>query len=223
MKQIIIERNIFKKSDEVTEKNKNILREKGVYIINLLGSPGCGKTTLLENIIVNLKDKLNIAVIQGDLYTAKDGERIEKHGIEVVQINTSNICHLDSLAVEKAIEKINIENVDLLIIENIGNLICPAFYDLSEDIRIVVTSVTEGNHKVEKYPEIFKSSSSIVLNKIDLLSYTDFDLNGFYNDIRRINKDAKVINISCIDKVGISNLCTFILKEIKKSNVHKIS
>ena len=188
-----------------------------MYTINLLGSPGAGKTTLLENIIVNLKDKINIAVIEGDLYTARDGERIESHGIEVVQVNTGGGCHLDSSMVEKAIGEINIDDVDLLVIENVGNLVCPASYDLSENIRIVVTSVTEGNDKVVKYPAMFKSSSSIVLNKIDLLSCTDFDLNEFYKDVRRVNKDAKVINVSCINKVGISNLCTFILKEIKKS------
>ncbi len=217
MKQIVIERNILKKNDEIAEKLKNTLKEKGVYTINLLGSPGAGKTTLLENIIVNLKDKINIAVIEGDLYTAKDGERIESHGVEVVQVNTGGGCHLDSSMVEKAIEEIDIDNLDLLVIENVGNLVCPASYDLSENIRVVVTSVTEGNDKVAKYPAMFKSSSSIVLNKIDLLSYTDFDLNEFYKDVRKVNKDAKVINVSCIDKVGINNLCTFILKEIKRN------
>lgn len=195
--KIDIGEHILSAHQEITAKNREMLQKYGILTMNLMGSPGAGKTSVLEALIGRLKSTFRIAVIEGDLYTSKDAERIEAFGIPVVQINTRGACHLDGKMIDWALQQLPLSEIDLLIIENIGNLVCPAEFDLGEDFRVSVLSVTEGEDKVPKYPLMFKEVAAVILNKVDLLPYTDFDKELFYHDLRRLNPDTAVFELSC--------------------------
>lgn len=215
MKRITIEKDVLKNNNDIAKRNREFLKNNNIFTINLLGSPGAGKTSVLEKIIDNITLNYNMAVIEGDLYTTKDAMRIEKHNIDVLQVNTGGACHLDASMIQKSLNYINTQQLDFLVIENIGNLVCPASYDLSEDIKVLVTSVTEGNDKPLKYPSMFQRSSVVILNKIDMLELTDFDKEEFYKDIYSINRDIKVFEISCRSNEGIKELSDYFINRIK--------
>ena len=214
MSEIKVVANILHTNEEITSKNKQLLNEKGIYVINLMSSPGSGKTSLLERVISKLKGKLSIAVIEGDLYTTKDAERIEAQGVPVVQINTGGACHLDGKMIKGALDSLNLDKVDLLVIENVGNLVCPAAFDLGEDIKITVLSTPEGNDKPLKYPRMFENSGAIILNKLDLLEFTNFDKVEFYKDINSLNAHATIFETSCVKDQGIDKLCSWLSQQI---------
>jgi len=214
MSKIKVVENILHTNDEITSQNKRLLNEKGIYVINMMSSPGSGKTSLLERVILKLKDNVRIAVIEGDLYTTKDAERIEAQGVPVVQINTGGACHLDGKMIKGALESLNLDHVDLLVIENVGNLVCPAAFELGEDIKITVLSTTEGNDKPLKYPRMFENSGAIILNKMDLLEFTNFDKTEFYKDINSLNAHAKIFETSCVKDQGIDDLCSWLSQRI---------
>ncbi|MBM7870433.1 hydrogenase nickel incorporation protein HypB [Clostridium pascui] len=216
MKRVFIGEKVLKNNDSIAAKNRRLLNEKGVFTINLLGSPGSGKTSVLEQIIKLTKEKINMAVIEGDLYTTKDAERIEKQGVDVVQVNTGGACHLDASMVEEALEEINVNQLHLLVIENVGNLVCPASFDLSEDMKVIVMSVTEGNDKPLKYPAMFQRSKILILNKMDMIKLTNFDMEEFYTDAKSINGDIKIFEVSCTTGEGIDNLCDYIKSMINQ-------
>ena len=169
MSEIKVVENILHTHEQLTSQNRQVLNEKGIYVINMMSSPGSGKTSLLERVISKLKGEVSIAVIEGDLYTTKDAERIEAQGVPVVQINTGGACHLDGKMIKGALESLNLDKVDLLVIENVGNLVCPAAFELGEDIKITVLSTPEGNDKPLKYPRMFENSGAIILNKLDFI------------------------------------------------------
>ena len=187
-----------------------------------MGSPGSGKTCLLEKLIENIKKQYNMAVIQGDLYTAKDAMRIEKHSIDVIQLNTGGLCYLDAGMISTSLNNLDIDKLDFLAIENIGNLAFPEEYDLSEDMKIVVMSTTEGNDKPFKYPLMFKSASVVILNKLDIIDHTNFDINEFYRDIRILNKDIKVFEVSCKDNRGIEELSNYLKNKIRDKKIMNV-
>lgn len=216
MSEIKVVANILHTNDEITSQNKRLLNEKGIYVINMMSSPGSGKTSLLERVISKLKDNVRIAVIEGDLYTTKDAERIEAQGVPVVQINTGGACHLDGKMIKGALDSLNLDNVDLLVIENVGNLVCPAAFELGEDIKITVLSTTEGNDKPLKYPRMFENSGAIILNKMDLLELTNFDKVEFYQDINSLNALATIFETSCVkdQDPGLDELCTWISQQV---------
>lgn len=220
MKQIIIEKSVAKNNEELAKKNKELFDNNKIFTINLLGSPGAGKTRLIEKIIGNIKSYYNMAVIEGDLYTAKDAMRIEKHNIDVIQLNTGGVCHLDASMIAISLQHLEVEKLDLLVIENVGNLAFPETYDLSEDLKVVVMSVTEGNDKPLKYPSMFKSSSVVILNKIDLIDSTDFDKNEFYRDIKALNKNIKVFEVSCREDIGLEELSEFFKSNIMNKKIY---
>jgi len=214
MSEIKVVANILHTNEEITFQNKQLLNEKGIYVINMMSSPGSGKTSLLERVISKLKDKVSITVIEGDLYTTKDAERIEAQGVPVVQINTGGACHLDGKMIKGALDSLNLDNVDLLVIENVGNLVCPAAFELGEDIKITVLSTTEGNDKPLKYPRMFENSGVIILNKMDLLEFTNFNKVEFYKDIDSLNVRAKIFETSCVKDQGIEELCSWLSQQI---------
>lgn len=220
MKQIIVENGIGINNEELAKKNKEIFNNNKIFTINLLGSPGAGKTRLIEKLIGNIKPAYNMAVIEGDLYTAKDAMRIGKQNIEVIQLNTGRISNLDASMISTSIKHLDTNNLDFLIIENIGNLAIPDSYDLSEDMKIVVMSVTEGNDKPLKYPAMFKSSSVVILNKIDLIDSTDFDKNEFYRDVKALNKDIKVFEVSCREGIGIDEVSKYLKEHIRNKKIY---
>ena len=219
MSQIKVVTNILQTNDEITSKNKKLLDEKGIYVVNLMSSPGSGKTSLLEKIIAKLKNEINIAVIEGDIYTTKDAERIEAQGVPVIQINTGGACHLDAEMIKGALNKLTLDEVDLLVIENVGNLVCPAEFEIGEDIKISVLSTTEGNDKPLKYPLMFEKSGAIILNKLDLIEFTDFDKKEFYKDIKSLNANADTFETSCVKNQGIDEICFWLKSKIQNKKI----
>lgn len=215
MKELTIRTSLLKNNDEVAEKNRRLLEKSKVLTINLMGSPGAGKTSVLEKII-GLINHYRIAVIEGDLYTSKDGDRIKGKGAEVVQINTIGGCHLDAAMIDKALTELNKDELELLIIENVGNLVCPASFNLGEDRRGVVISVTEGNDKPLKYPHMFQKADLIILNKIDLIEFTDFQREDFYRDIKSINDTAVIVETSCRNDIGLQAVGQYLTEAIKE-------
>ena len=222
MKQIIVEKNRSSNNNDLADRNRSLLKEKQIFTINLLGSPGSGKTCLLEKLIENINKQYNMAVIQGDLYTAKDAMRIEKDSIDVIQLNTGGLCYLDASMISTTLNNLDVDKLDFLAIENIGNLAFPEEYDLSEDMKIVVMSTTEGNDKPFKYPLMFKSASVVILNKLDIINHTNFDINEFYRDIRVLNKDIKVFEVSCKDNRGIEDLSNYLKTKIRDKKIMNI-
>lgn len=214
MSEIKVVTNILQANDDLTAVNRKKLDEKKIYVINLMSSPGSGKTSILEKIISKLKDEIKIAVIEGDLYTTMDAERIEAKGVPVVQINTGGACHLDAYMIKDAINDLNLDGIELLIVENVGNLVCPAEFEIGEDIKITVLSTTEGNDKPLKYPLAFEKSGVVILNKIDLIEYTNFDKQRFYDDVRSINEKAIIFETSCTRNLGLDELCSWIKNKV---------
>ena len=216
MVQINMESNLLGANDLVARRNRALFADKGLLVINLMSSPGSGKTTILERTIEFMDGRLKMGVIEGDLYTDQDALRIEKKGVEVIQINTEGACHLDAGMVGKAFNQLPSTDLDMVFIENVGNLVCPAEFDLGEDFKAVVLSTAEGNDKPLKYPLIFHQARAILLNKIDLLPYTDFNLDRFREDLARINPSATVFMVSGRTGEGIENWYLWLLEEVEK-------
>ena len=213
--EIKLLRNILGANDEIAAQNRKIFSERGVVVMNLMGSPGSGKTTLLEKTLARLADKIKIAVIEGDLFT--DAERIERQGVEVIQINTAGGCHLDAPMIQKACASLNLAAIDFLIVENVGNLVCPAEFDIGENFKAVVLSITEGDDKPLKYPLIFKESEVTLLNKIDLLPFTNFDLKSAREDLTTLHPTIKIFETSCTKETGLDEWCDWLLKRISEA------
>lgn len=209
-------KDILGENDRIAATVHERLAARGVFVLNLLGSPGSGKTTLLEKTMAALKDEMKMAVIEGDLFTSKDADRIARCGVPVIQINTSGGCHLDAPMVEKALADLPAEGLDLLVIENVGNLVCPAEFSLGEDAKAVVLSVTEGNDKPMKYPLIFKESALTVLNKIDLVPYTDFDVAAAKEDIKTIHPGALVLPLSARTGEGMAAWLDWLREKVRE-------
>lgn len=204
MKTIAVNINVLNKNDEIASKNKQSLNEKGIRLINLLGTPGSGKTTLLEKVLNHEKiDKSKVAVIEGDLYTALDAARMEEMGIRTIQLNTEGACHLEADMIERALEELDLEGINTIIIDNIGNLVCTAEFTLGEHLRVGVASVTEGNDKPLKYPLLFQTADIVLINKIDLLPYTNFNVEKFENDVHSLNMNSKVYTCSAFKEIGL--------------------
>lgn len=213
--EIQVMKNILGENDRTAAENQALFKEKGVYVLNLMGSPGAGKTSLLEKTMEFLKDEIPMAVIEGDLFTSRDAERIEKHGVPVIQINTAGGCHLDAPMVQKTAQKLELDKLELLIVENVGNLVCPAEFAVGEDEKAVVLSVTEGDDKPMKYPLIFKESAIALLNKVDILPYTNFDLAQAKEDITTLHPGMQVLELSCTTGQGIAEWCTWLRNRVK--------
>lgn len=214
MKTITVNVNVLNKNDEIAKKVQSFLDKKNIKLINLLGTPGSGKTTLLEQVLSNPKiDRSKIAVIEGDLYTALDAKRMEELGIRTIQLNTEGACHLEADMIENALLELDLEGIETVIIDNIGNLVCTAEFALGEHLRVAVTSVTEGNDKPLKYPLLFQSADIVLINKIDLAPYTNFDIESFEKDIHSLNENAKVYAISAYKEIGLEPIFELFVKK----------
>ncbi|MGE5416406.1 MAG: hydrogenase nickel incorporation protein HypB [Acidobacteriota bacterium] len=216
MVQVRLGNNILGANEMLARKNRSLFSDRGVLVLNFMSSPGSGKTTILERTIEGLREQLKMGVIEGDLYTDQDAQRIGQKGVPVIQINTEGACHLDAGMVGKAYESLGNSEMDLVIIENVGNLVCPAEFDLGEDGKAVVISVAEGNDKVTKYPLIFREASVILVNKIDLLEHTDFSLDKLREDVRHINPSAPLFLVSGRTGQGIVEWCGWLQEEVRK-------
>ncbi|MEO0927672.1 MAG: hydrogenase nickel incorporation protein HypB [Cyanobacteria bacterium J06643_13] len=219
-RKIEINRGILSKNDRLAEQNRNYFRSKGLLVINLLSSPGSGKTASIARIqIEQLKQKsdcrLNIGVIVGDLATDNDARRLRSKNIPAVQITTGNACHLEANMVAKAAHKLDLNDLDLLIIENVGNLVCPAAYDLGEDLKVVLLSTTEGEDKPLKYPTMFKSAQIVIVNKIDLAEAVEFNREQAIANIQKIAPQAQIFEVSAKTGQGVNSLLFFLFSMLK--------
>jgi hydrogenase nickel incorporation protein HypB len=200
---IELEANILEANEKLANENKELLRKHGIAAIDIMGSIGAGKTSLIEKLVQLLKGKYRIAAFKGDLTTTIDAELIARHNVEVVPINTGKECHLDANLVRKALQKIDLKNLDLLFIENVGNLICPAEFPLGSEKRVVVISVTEGPYMVMKHPFIFIDADVVVINKADLAQAMKADVKKLEMDVKRIKPNAKVAVTNCRSGEGV--------------------
>ena len=198
----------------IRERNSRI----GLLMVNIIGSPGCGKTTLLEK--TAMRTGLSMAVIEGDLATDRDAERMARLGVPVVQINTRGGCHLEANIVEKAMQSLPLDTLDVLFIENVGNLVCPAEFDLGEDFKVAVLSTPEGADKPLKYPYLFTSSKVVLLTKTDLLPHLTFDMKMFTEDVKRLNPLAHVLHLNAVDGGGIEEWTDFLILRAKEKKAH---
>ena len=201
---------ILEANDRIADENRKRFKEAGVYVVNLMGAPGAGKTTLLERTIRELKPHLRIGVIEGDIVGTDDAERIGALDIPVVQINTGGACHLDANMISEVLNELPIKELDMLIIENVGNLVCPAEFRVGEDMKMMVLSLAEGHDKPLKYPLMFRESSALVLNKIDLLPYMNTDIGKVRKDSLALNPQLKIFEVSCANGAGIDAWATWL-------------
>lgn len=201
--QISVVRNVLEANERIARQLREAFAAKGVLVLNLMSSPGAGKTSLLERTLTDLKGEFKMAVIEGDLQTDNDARRVAATGAQAVQINTEGGCHLDGSMVMEALSRIDMEGVDILFVENVGNLVCPAEFSVGEDFNVALLSVTEGDDKPEKYPLLFHISAAMILNKIDLLPYVDFDLEKAKNHGRKLNEAIALLPLSCRTGEGL--------------------
>jgi hydrogenase nickel incorporation protein HypB len=212
--RIMVETAILAKNDRLAMHNRQLLREKGIFALNLVSSPGSGKTTLLERTLRDIAGQYGCAVIEGDQQTDNDARRIAATGVPAKQINTGAGCHLDAHMVGHALESFDLDSLDLLFIENVGNLVCPAGFDLGEHHKVAVLSVTEGEDKPLKYPQMFHNSSIMLLNKIDLLPYLDFDVTSCMAMARQVNPDITIFQVSSRTGAGMAEWYNWLGEQI---------
>lgn len=213
--EVKVVENILKANDSVARANRAGFDAAGVLAVNFIGSPGAGKTAVLEKSVAALGSRVRLGCIEGDPYTTRDAERIGALGVPVVQINTRGGCHLEAAMITQALEKLDLGAMDLLLIENVGNLLCPSQYDLGEHFSVVVLSVTEGADKPEKYPAAFQRAGAVIINKVDLLAATDVDLDGVAATIRRFNPEAPIFHVSARTGEGVEAWCNWLASRLK--------
>ena len=220
MRKIELVQNILEANESIAAQNKRLLDEHGVFAINIMASPGAGKTSLILQTIARLKGKLRIGVIEGDVASTLDAEKVKNEAVGVVQISTRNMpesCALNASMLDAALKKLPLEDIDLLLIENVGNLICPSEFVLGEHKRVVVSSLPEGDDKPIKYPMIFTDADAVVINKADLLPYVDFDIAVFRRAIEGLNPKVKSFELSCKTGAGIESWCSWVLNGLMSS------
>jgi hydrogenase nickel incorporation protein HypB len=203
MNRVPLERKVLSENERVAAGLRERFREHAVLCVNLISSPGSGKTTLLERTLESLPKTQGVAVLTGDIQTENDANRLKRFGFPVKQITTGGTCHLDARMIEKHLEGWRLEDLDILFIENVGNLVCPSSYDLGEAAKIVVLSVTEGEDKPLKYPSIFFKSELLVLSKVDLLPYVPFDMQAAVENARRVHPGMDIVKVSCLSRSGL--------------------
>lgn len=208
--KITLEKKVLSRNDILATELRELFGEKGVAVMNMVSSPGSGKTSLLEKTLGALSKELSIGVIEGDIQTENDAIRIAATGVPVHQIQTGGACHLEAEMVRKALEHFSLEELDLLIIENVGNLVCPSAFDLGEGMRVSLISVTEGDDKPLKYPSMFHFADVMVINKMDLLEFCDFSVDKVIKNARSLNPDIQILETSCRTGEGLSEWDDFV-------------
>ena len=208
--------DVLEANDRIATANGEVFKKHRNLVLNLISSPGSGKTTMLEKTAEVLKGKLRLGVIAGDIETTRDSERLQKYKLPVVQLTTGSACHLDANMVASALPHLDLSKIDVLVVENVGNLVCPAGFKVGEDYKVVMLSVTEGDEKPLKYPLIFRESALLLINKIDLLKYTNFNLKEAKANARRVNPDLDIIDISCTTGEGISDWISWLNQRYQK-------
>ncbi len=212
--KVSVVKNVLDANDRIAAENRELFDKNKVYVINLMSSPGAGKTSLVERTIMALRDKYRIGVIEGDIQDTYDADRIAKLDIPVVQINTGGACHIDGNMIREALPVFDLSKTDLLIVENVGNLVCPAEFKIGENVKIMLLSTPEGADKPAKYPLMFQESAALLINKIDLMPYVDFDLEKAKHDALSLHKDLKIFEVSCKAATGLDAWTQWLTKRI---------
>ena len=213
--KVSVVKNILAANDRIAQENRAIFDEKNLLVFNLMSSPGAGKTSLLEKTIVALKDQLNVGVIEGDIQSSQDAERIAATGAPAVQINTGGACHLDGNMIRDTFHEFDFDALDLLVVENVGNLVCPAEFKVGEDFKVMILSVTEGEDKPAKYPLMFHESKALLINKIDLLPYVDCSVERIREESLKVNPDLVIFEVSCKTGEGLDAWYDWLKSELK--------
>jgi len=212
--EIKVLKDILSANEQIAERNHQLLDSKGVFAVNLMSSPGAGKTSLILETIKGLKGKTKIGVIEGDVSSSLDAEAVGKAGVPVLQINTGGGCHLDANMVSSALNNVSLPDIELLLIENVGNLICPASFALGEHRKVIISSIPEGDDKPFKYPLMFDIADAVLINKIDLLPYLKFDIESFSQAVKGMNEKAEIFPISCVTGQGIEQWVSWLLSQM---------
>ena len=214
--EIKVLKNILGANDQIAAKNRELMDTHKVFAVNIMASPGAGKTSVVLQTIRALKNKTRIGVIEGDIASSIDAETVAKEGVPVVQINTGGECHLESFQIQNALTNLPLPDIDLLLIENVGNLVCPAEFSIGEDLKVLIASVPEGDDKPYKYPLMFNTVDVIVLNKIDLLPYVKFNIEGFTKTVKTINPKVELFKVSCTTGEGLQPWANWLLAQMKR-------
>ena len=215
--KVQVVKDILSANEQIALENRRLFDEKGVFVLNVMAAPGAGKTSLIERTIEALRDRLRIGVIDGDVASTIDADRIARLGIPAVQINTGGACHLDANMVRSALPKLSLDETDLLFIENVGNLICPTGFALGEHLKVMIASTPEGDDKPYKYPGMFTAVDVLVLNKVDLLPLLEFDMDYFRRGVEALNPDVAFFPVSCKTGEGIEEWAEWLLtKQVNK-------
>ena len=218
--RVCVVRNILEANERIAEQNKALFGESRIFVINLMSSPGAGKTSLLEKTIDALKSEMRIGVIEGDIQSTQDAERIASKGVPAVQINTGGACHLDGNMIRDTFSEFDFKNMDLLVVENVGNLVCPAEFKIGEDSKVMILSVAEGDDKPSKYPLMFHESKVLLINKIDLLPYVECSVDKIRQDSLKINPDLTIFEVSCKTGQGLNAWHDWLRKAVKGKKKH---
>jgi hydrogenase nickel incorporation protein HypB len=216
MNVITIERKVLEKNDELARQNRELLKRHDIFSINLVSSPGAGKTSLVERTLERLARRLRIQVVEGDVQTDLDAQRVARYHVPVVQLVTQGGCHLEAKLVQDALGRLPLEEADLLVIENVGNLVCPAGFDLGEDLKVVLLSVTEGDDKPLKYPAMFRNAKVLIVNKTDLLPYVNCDVAALERNALSINPELRIFETSCTSGEGMDAWCEWLVQRAGK-------
>lgn len=213
--EIKVVKQILEWNEDCSNEVKKLLEQKGVYLINVMGSPGAGKTTLIVEMIKRLSKRYKIGVIEGDIAGQIDAEKIDALGIPVVQLNTEGACHIEAMSIQHILQYFNLDDIDIIMVENIGNLVCPAEFNIGEDIRIAILSIPEGDDKVEKYPLMFATSESLVLNKYDMMDYFEFDDKRVEMTAKDMNPKIDIFRVSSKKQNGLDELTIWLTKKVE--------
>ncbi|OOM80877.1 hydrogenase nickel incorporation protein HypB [Clostridium sp. BL-8] len=216
--KIKVLKQVAENNEECSKEIKEIMKSKNVYLVNVMGSPGAGKTSLIIELIKKLKDKYNIAVVEGDIAGQLDAEKIDSLGIPVIQLNTEGACHIEAVSIKNILEYFDLEEIDIIFIENIGNLVCPAEFDIGEDFKIAILSIPEGDDKVEKYPLLFSTADVVILNKYDMMEYFDFDADKTEQNVKFLNESANIFKVSSRTGEGLNSFVKYIEEKVKNKS-----
>ena len=212
--KVPVVRNILEANERLAEDNRRIFRQAGLLVINLMSGPGAGKTSLLERTIDALQDEIRIGVIEGDIQSSYDAERISQKGVQVVQLNTGGACHLDGNMIKSSLDALDLDTLDLLVVENVGNLVCPAEFNVGEDMKVMILSVPEGDDKPLKYPLMFQESRALLINKIDLLPYVNCDVGKIRERALQLNANLDIFEISCRTCEGLDGWADWLRQQV---------
>ena len=218
MKRIEVIQNVLEANETIASRNQELLDKHKVFVINIMSAPGAGKTSLILQTLARLKGRLSVAVIEGDVASTVDAEKVQSEAAAVVQINTRNMpesCSLMAAMIESALKDMPLDDIDLVLIENVGNLICPAEFNLGEHRRVVISSLPEGDDKPIKYPLIFADADAVIINKMDLLPYLDFDITTFHRSITGLNPEVEFFELSSKTGAGVEKWCSWILEQVR--------